>query len=319
MTDFITLGDMRAAQARIAEAVYHTPLIRSYRDEGVFFKPESLQPIGSFKLRGAYNKIASLTPEERARGVVTHSSGNHAQGVAYAARALGAHATIVIPTNAPAIKVANTRALGAEVIMCDPVLESREEIAARIAAERGAIMVPPFDDPLIIAGQSTIGLEIAADLPDVALVITPVGGGGLLSGTAAALKCLIPGVRVYGVEPELAADAQASLASGHVVRINPADAARTIADGVRTPALGQRTFEHISHFADGIVTVSEDAIRSAWRELVVDHWLTVEPTGALPLAAWRSHPDLFGGARRAVLVLSGGVVEPASLAAMLLG
>ncbi len=316
MAEQVTLAALREAQARIAGTAYHTPLIRSHLDAGLYFKPESLQPIGSFKLRGAYNRLAAMRDEERARGVVAFSSGNHAQGVAYAAQRLGMRAVIVMPRSAPRIKIENTRSYGAEIVLYDVATESREAIAQALQAQHGYILVPPFNDPYIIAGQGTIGLEIFADLPDVDLVITPVGGGGLISGVAAALKQLKPAVRVVGVEPEVAADARASLQRGEIVAITAADAQRTLADGVRTLALGDLTFAHVQAYVDDIVTVSETALKHAFRRLVLQHKLTVEPTAALPLAAYLSRRHALPAAAVTVLVLSGGSIDPAQLAAL---
>src|SRR5205085_4123223 len=203
-----------AAQQRIRGVALRTPLVRFPAPAGAeafYLKAENLQPIGSFKLRGAYNKIASLTPEERKRGIIAHSSGNHAQGAAYAARALNTKATIVLPSTAPQIKVEATRALGAEIVISGPNSADRIKLSAELAAKHGYIMVPPYNDEKIIAGTGTIGLEIFEDLPDVDLVLAPISGGGLLSGVATAMKLRNPKIKVIGVEPELAADAQASL------------------------------------------------------------------------------------------------------------
>ncbi len=315
--ELITLDAIREAQARIAGTAYHTPLIKAHTLEGVYFKPESLQPIGSFKIRGAYNKIAALSDEERARGVIAYSSGNHAQGVAYAARALGIKAVIVMPDSAPRIKIENTRSYGAQVVLYDMLTEKRDEVAHRLMTEHNYVLVPPFNDHFVIAGQGTIGLEIFADLPDVDLVLTPVGGGGLLSGVAAALKSLKPSVKVVGVEPAFAADAQASLRSGQIVKITPQDAQRTIADGVRTLAVEPITFAHLQQYADDILSVSEDELRASVREMVLMHKLIIEPTSALPLAAYRYHHDELPPARNVVLVLSGGSVDPAQLAELI--
>ena len=210
----VTLSDIRDAQARLRGVAFHTPLIEFKLCAGdprrLILKPENQQPIGAFKLRGAYNKIASLSPEDRKRGVITYSSGNHAQGVAYAARALGTRAVIVMPKNAPAIKREATAALGAEIVLVGPGSAERQAKAEELAAERGYVIVPPYNDEQIIAGQGTMGLEILEDLPDVEMVLAPVGGGGMLSGVATAIKLSKPSVKVIGVEPELAGDAQAS-------------------------------------------------------------------------------------------------------------
>src|SRR6202049_235769 len=210
----VTLSDIRAAHARIHGIACHTPLIefnpRESDNRRLFLKPENLQPIGAFKLRGAYNKIASLSPEERSRGVITYSSGNHGQGVAYAARALGAKAIVVMPHNAPAIKREAVACMGAEILLVGPGSLDRQSKAEELAARHGYVIVPPFNDEKIIAGQGTMGLEILEDLPEVETVLVPVGGGGMLSGVATAIKLSKPGAKVIGVEPELAADAQAS-------------------------------------------------------------------------------------------------------------
>ena len=319
--DLITLSDIEQARVRLRGLVRHTPLlplaVPELPGEAVYLKAESLQPIGSFKIRGAANRILVLSAEERAQGVIAYSSGNHAQGVAYAARALGLSAIIVMPTNAPAVKVAATRALGAEVVLYDPAHERREDVAARLQAQQPRILVPPFDDPYVIAGQGTAALEIFQDLPTVELVLAPVGGGGLLSGLAVALKALKPSVKIIGVEPELAADAQASLRAGHVVEWPAADTNRTLADGVRTLRLSELTFQHLRTYADDIVTVSEADLRRAARRLLTEARLVVEPTAALPLAALLRHRATLPPSRHTVLLLSGGNVDPATLAALL--
>ena len=318
-----TLADLHAARERLRGLVRHTPLLPfdlpELAPERVWLKPESLQPIGSFKLRGAGNRLLALSAEERARGVLAYSSGNHAQGVAYAARHLGLAATIVMPTNAPQVKIAATRALGATVVLYDPAHERREDVAARLLAAAPAppVLVPPFDDPLVIAGQGTVGLEILADLPAVELVLAPVGGGGLLSGVAAALKLLKPSVKVVGVEPELAADAQASWRSGRVVEWPAAHTNRTLADGVRTLAVSELTLAHLRQYADDIVTVSEAALRAAARRLLLEARLVVEPTAALPLAALLHHRASLPPSAHTVLILTGGNADPATLAELL--
>jgi threonine dehydratase len=327
MPDLTTLHDLQQARQRIAPAIYRTPLIPFYaageRGE-VYLKPENLQPIGSFKLRGAYNRLAALREGANRAGtvvaysaVVAYSSGNHAQGVAYAARALGLQAAIVMPLNAPKIKINATRALGAEVITYNPATESREQIAVELAEARAAVLVPPFNDPHVIAGQGTIGLEIADDLPDVDLVLVPIGGGGLISGVATAIKLCAPHAKVIGVEPELAADAQASFRGGSIVSLTPAETARTIADGVRTLALGDLTFAHMQRYVDDVVTVREAEIREAVRRLALDAKQVIEPSGVLPVAALLHHRDELPPARRIVCVLSGGSIDPTLLAAIL--
>ncbi|MGI4873588.1 MAG: threonine ammonia-lyase [Janthinobacterium lividum] len=319
----ITLTNLHAAQQRLQGLARHTPLLPfdlpELAQEQVWLKPESLQPIGSFKIRGAGNRLLALSAAERARGVLAYSSGNHAQGVAYAARQLGMRATIVMPTNAPAVKITATRALGAEVVLYDPAQEKRETVAARLLAGTAEppVLVPPFDDAYVIAGQGTVGLEILHDLPAVELVLTPVGGGGLLGGVAAALKLLKPGVKVIGVEPELAADAQASFRAGHVVEWPAADTNRTLADGVRTLALSELTLAHLRQYADDIITVSEAELRAAARRLLLEARLVVEPTAALPLAALLYHRAELPASACTVLVLTGGNVDPATLVELL--
>lgn len=313
----ITIDDIRAAQSRIAGVVTRTPLLALHRDAGVFLKPENFQPIGSFKIRGAFNAVAALDPTQRKGGVIAYSSGNHAQGVAFAARAFGIHAAIVMPENAPAIKLESTRALGAEVITYNPLHESREEVTESLIAKFGYSLVPPFNHAHVIAGQGTIGLEILEDLPNVDLVLTPVGGGGLISGIAVAIKTLRPSAKVIGVEPALAADAQASLRSGSVVKLSAAEAARTVADGVRTLFVGDLTFAHMQQYVDDIVTVSEVELIAAMRELVLEAKITVEPTSALPLAAWRFHRHELPAAKQTVIVISGGSVDPAQLSRLI--
>ena len=319
----ITFADIEQAQARLRGVVRHTPLLPFGDEEAdgaqLYLKAESLQTVGSFKIRGASNRLLSLSPEERSRGVIAYSSGNHAQGVARAAQRLGIRAVIVMPTNSPAVKVAATRGYGAEVVLYDPATERREEVAARLMAARAEppVLVPPFNDAHVIAGQGTVGLEIFQDLPDVDLVLTPVGGGGLVSGVAVALKSLRPEVKIIGVEPALAADAQASLRAGHIVEWSAADTGRTLADGVRTLALGDLTFAHMQRYVDGIITVSEAEIRAATRRLLTEARLLVEPTAALPLAAYLYHRAELPPARRTVAVVTGGNIDPDMLHALL--
>lgn len=234
----VGLEELHAARERIAGVAVRTPLVPApWAADGerrLWLKPENLQPTGAFKTRGAYNRLAALSGDERARGVVAQSSGNHAQAVAYAADLLGIKAVIVMPDTSPAVKVEGTRSFGAEVVLVSP--EERDTVPGELAERHGYVWVPPYDDPYIIAGQGTVGLEIAEDAPaDLDTVLVPVSGGGLISGTAAALKLTRPGVRVIGVEPELAADAQASLRAGERVAWPVADTYRTIADGLRTP------------------------------------------------------------------------------------
>jgi threonine dehydratase len=309
----IGLDAIRAAAERLRGITVRTPVVPfAGPPPRLFVKAESLQPIGAFKLRGAYNAIASLPADERARGVITYSSGNHAQGVARAARLLGTTAVIVMPDDAPAIKRERVQADGAEIVVVGPASDERQARAEAIAAERGLAIIPPFDDDRIIAGQGTAGLEILDDLPSTGLVLVPVGGGGLASGVATAIKTLRPDVRVIGVEPELAADARTSLARGEIVRWEAADVSRTIADGARTQALGERTFAHLAAHLDGIVTVTEEEIATGVRLAAERARLVVEPSGALAIAAAVFHPGEIGLPAEAdtVAVASGGNVDP---------
>jgi threonine dehydratase len=319
----ITLANLQEAQARLKGIAVHTPLVRCFGmesgDEELYIKAESLQPIGSFKLRGAYNKIASLTAEERSRGVITYSSGNHAQGVAYAARALGARAVIVMPRSAPAVKMEATRALGADIVLVGSGSEERRDKALELAAAHGYVVIPPYDDAAIIAGQGTAGLEIVADLPEVELILVPIGGGGLSSGVAAAVKLSGSRAKVIGVEPVLANDAQQSLRAGRIVRIAAEQASSTIADGLRTQSIGALNFEHLTKYLDGVVTVSEDEIRSAMRQIITGARLMAEPSGAVTLAAWMFHRAELPSSRRTVAILSGGNADPKQVAEILEG
>ncbi len=317
VTTMVTLDDIRLAQERVRGVAHRTPLVlcpHHEQDRVLYFKPESLQPIGSFKLRGAFNKIGSLSDEEKRRGVISYSSGNHAQGVAYAARALGVRAVIVMPRNAPAIKRESTAALGAEIVQVGPASSERKARAEELAREHGYVIVPPYNDEKIIAGTGTIGLEIFADLPEVETVLVPIGGGGLISGVATALKLSKPAVKVIGVEPELASDAQASLRAGHIVEFTAEQVTRTLADGLRTQSVGPINFEHIQHYVDDIVTVTEDEIVTAIRLMALNAKLVAEPSGAVTFAAYLFHRDALPQAKMHVTIISGGNLEPAVLA-----
>lgn len=310
----VTLHDIREARSRLDGITVRTPLLTlGYEGHTLYLKPENLQPIGAFKLRGAYNKIASLSDEERARGVITYSSGNHGQGVAYAARALGTKAVIVMPRNAPAIKREATAALGAEIVFVGPSGVERQLKAEELAAEHGYVIIPPYDDQKIIAGQGTAGLEILEDLPAVDLVLVPVGGGGLISGVSTALKLLKPDIRVIGVEPELAGDAQASLRAGEIVKFAPEQVLQTCADGLRAQYIGTMTFEHIRRYVDDIVTVTEEEIMQAARLLGASPQTVAEPSGAVATAAWLFHRELLPESNFTVAVISGGNIEPGLL------
>ncbi len=316
--ELVTIDEIRAAAARIRGVALHTPLLRW--DDRTWLKPESLQPVGAFKMRGAYNAVASLTDEERARGVVTYSSGNHAQAVARAARLLGAHATIVMPEDAPPVKVEGVRRDGAEIVVAGRTGEERHAIALELVERDGRVMIEPYDDRRIIAGQGTCGLEIAEDLPAVTSVLIPVSGGGLSGGIATAIKALAPNARVIGVEPELAADARESLAKGEIVHWDGALTTRTMADGLRVEHLGWLPFLHLRRFMDEIVTVSEEQMAEAMRQLASRARLVVEASGAAGMAAHLSgaapQPD---GDDHRVIVISGGNVDPAEFARILQG
>ena len=324
-TTLVTLEDLHRAEARLRGVALRTPLlevefpesIRTADSRRLYLKAESLQPIGSFKLRGAYNKAASLPEAERARGLISYSSGNHAQGVAYAARALGTHAIIVMPSSAPAIKRKATEALGAEIVTVGPSSQERKAKAEELAALHGYTIIPPYDDLEIIAGQGTCGLEILAELPDVDLVLAPVGGGGLLSGVSAAIKRMQPRVQVWGVEPELAGDAAESLARGSIVSYSAEQTSRTLADGLRVQQLGEHTFAHLRAFVDGIVCVSEEEILQAMRATLFAARLLVEPSGAVAVAAMLYHSHELPPAKKICTILSGGNVEPETLARVL--
>jgi len=313
----VTLDDICAAQALLHGIAVRTPLLEwtgAADRRKLFLKLENLQPIGAFKLRGAYNKVASFSDEERRRGVISYSSGNHAQGVAYAARALGVKAIIVMPSNAPKNKLEATAALGAEIVTVGPGSEERRLRAEQLAAEHSYAIVPPYNDEKIIAGQGTVGLEILEDLPGVETVLVPVGGGGLISGVSAAIKLSNPKVKVIGVEPELAADAQASLRAGRIVSFPAEQVSRTMADGLRTQSIGAINFEHIRAYVDDIVSVTEDEIREATRALSANARTVAEPSGAVAPAAFLFHADELPNTKINVAVISGGNIDPALLA-----
>jgi threonine dehydratase len=313
----VTLSDIRQAQTLLRGIAVRTPLFEwtSAGDERkLFLKLENLQPIGAFKLRGAYNKVASLSEEERHRGVISYSSGNHAQGVAYAARALGVKAVIIMPANAPKNKLEATAALGAEIVIVGPGSEERRLRAEQLAAEQGYVIVPPYNNEKIIAGQGTLALEILEDLPNVETILVPVGGGGLISGVATAIKLSNPKLRVIGVEPELASDAQASLRAGNIVSLPAEQVSQTLADGLRTQSIGAINFEHIRAYVDDIVTVTENEIREALRALSGNTQTLAEPSGAVAPAAFFFHRDQLPDTKVNVAVISGGNIDPALFA-----
>jgi len=314
------LTDLVAARERIRASVRHTPLVPLDLPGGaaVFAKAENLQRTGSFKLRGASNFLARMPGDARSRGVVTHSSGNHAQGVAAAAHAWGVPALVVIPEGAPEVKVARTRAWGAEVVRCANTSADRVGTAERYAQERNATLVPPFDHPWIVEGQASIGLELADDLADVANVLVCVGGGGLLAGIAAALRARGSRAQIVGVEPSLAADAGESFARGQVVTWPAEHVTRTVADGVRTQALGALNHTIIQATVDAFMSVEEEEILDAAAWYLQEAKLVAEPTGGLTLAAFRRLLAGEGPVRLrpgpTVLIVSGGNVDASRLA-----
>jgi threonine dehydratase len=304
----VSLAEIRSAAARIEPYVVRTPLLRTPARPGLHVKPECLQPTGAFKLRGAVNAVASLPSAAREAGVITHSSGNHGQALAYAARDAGIPCVVVMPDISVPVKIEAVRLLGAELVLV-PVAE-RAARTAELASARGLTIVPPYDHPHIIAGQGTVGLEIMTDAPSPAAVLVPVGGGGLASGVATAVKALSPSTPVIGVEPSLAADAAESLAAGRLITWPVAETSRTVADGLRT-ALSELTFAHLAARLDGIVTVSEEEILSTVGSLAREYRIVAEPSGAVAPAAWLHHApavrerfDLGDGP--VVAVVSGG-------------
>jgi len=314
----IRLSDVRQAAERLHGVANYTPVVTARTVDAhvggqVFFKCENLQRGGAFKFRGAYNRLVALSPQERARGVLAFSSGNHAQGVALAARELGVKATVVMPTDAPELKVAATRGYGADVVTYDRLTEDREAIARRLADERGLTLVPPYDHPLIMAGQGTAALELVEQTGQLDWLLLPVGGGGLLSGCVVAATGLLPAIKVVGVETETSNDWVLSLEAGHPVRIPPP---QTIADGMRTQQPGSLTFPIVQRLAHRVVVVSDAEVKEAMRFLLLRLKLLVEPTGAVPAALlFSGRLDLRG--QRVGVILSGGNADPALLAELL--
>ena len=314
----VSIEDIRAAAQRVAGQAVRTPLLRLPVAGEVYAKCENLQRTGSFKFRGAFNAVASLLERGNAvRGVVADSSGNHAQGVAAAAHLLGVRSCIVIPRNAPAIKVQRTAAWGAEIVRCPDASDERMAVAMQIRDQRGWAYIAPFDNADVIAGQGTAGLEICEDLRDVETVLVCVGGGGLLAGIVTAVKALAPTARVIGVEPELAADAQESFRSGRRVSWDANLVTRTVCDGVRTQGIGELNFQIIRALVDDIVTVPEAAILQAMRFYALEAKLAVEPTGALTLAALQSGAVQAIG--KTVCLVSGGNFDPVFYGAVIAG
>jgi threonine dehydratase len=311
----VQLADVQAAADRIAADVLLTPVVSMGPAlPALRLKAESLQATGAFKLRGACNAVAQLDDARRAAGVVTHSSGNHGQALAYAAFRRDVRCTVVMPQTAVQAKIAATRAWGA-VVELVPEAE-RGSACAEIAARTGATVVPPYEDAAVIAGQGTVGLEICAQAPDVETVLVPVGGGGLISGVAVAIKGLLPGVRVVGIEPEVAGDAAASFARGERVSWPVEETATTVADGLRAPGLGAINFEHVRAHVDAVLTVAEQQILEAVPLIAHRARLVAEPSGAVTTAGFLAHAEAqhFG---RTVAIVSGGNVDPAAYARML--
>jgi threo-3-hydroxy-L-aspartate ammonia-lyase len=314
--DALTLDRIRAAAARLDGVAHRTPLLSSTMlDERcggrVLLKAEPFQRSGSFKFRGAYNRLSLLDPAAKAAGVVAFSSGNHGAAVALAARLLGIAAVIVVPATGSAAKLAAIEGYGAQLRPYDPQTESREEVAAQIAAERSMTLVRPFDDYDIMAGQGTAGLELVDQAPDLDLVLVPVGGGGLAAGVSTAVKGLLPRASVIGVEPEAASDTSQSMAAGHRVSIPEPE---TVADGLRARQPGELTFAVNSRLLDRVVTVTEDDIIEAMRFCFIRLKIVVEPSGAVPLAALLSGAATPPGCT--VVVLSGGNIDPADFGAL---
>ncbi len=309
MNTTLTLADIRAAHARIADKIHRTPVLTSATLDALcgaqlFFKCENFQKIGAFKARGATNAVFALTEAEAANGVATHSSGNHAAALARAARLRGIPAHIVMPSNAPKTKIESVRRNGGIIVFCEPTLVAREAACAKIIAETGARLVHPFDDYAVMAGQGTATLELLEQAPDLDLIIVPVGGGGLLCGTAVAAKGARPGIRVIAAEPAGADDAARSVAAGRLI---PLEQAATIADGLRT-SLSARTFPLIQQQVDGIVTVSEESIVAAMRRIWEVLKIIIEPSCAVPYAAVMDEKIDVSG-KRVGIILTGGNVD----------
>ncbi|MBI3787780.1 MAG: threonine/serine dehydratase [Ignavibacteriales bacterium] len=308
----VTFQDIEQAYRTVQQVVHKTPLLNSqtfnaHCGNEVFLKAENFQRVGSFKIRGAYNKISSLNSEERSRGVVAHSSGNHAQGVALAAKLLGVKAAIVMPKNAPSIKVAATKGYGAEVIFCEDSSDDRERAANQIENERGYVPVPPYDDDNIIAGAGTITLEIAQELKGLDYLFVPVGGGGIISGNAIAAKHFFPRCKVIGVETEAANDCYQTFRKKEIVRIQPPT---TIADGMRTQSIGKRNFEIILTYVDDVITVTDEQVIETMKFLFERMKIVAEPTGAVaPSAVFHNTLGLSG--KNICAIISGGNVDPA--------
>ncbi|POR50361.1 threo-3-hydroxy-L-aspartate ammonia-lyase [Bosea psychrotolerans] len=310
-----TYADVEAAALRIKGVAHHTPVLTSATanrrtDASLVFKAENLQRMGAFKFRGGYNAIAALSPEQKRAGVVTYSSGNHAQAIALAGKLLGVPTTIIMPEDAPVAKVEATQAYGGEIVRYDRYSQDRLAIGGRLAAERGLTVIPPYDHPHVIAGQGTATKELIEDAGPLDILLVCLGGGGLLAGAALAAKALNPGCRVFGVEPEAGNDGQQSFRSGKIVKIA---VPKTIADGAQTSFLGDLTFPIIQALVEDIVTVSDAALVEAMRFFAERMKLVVEPTGCLAAAAAFTGAVPVAG-KRVGVILSGGNVDLASFA-----
>ena len=315
----LTIDDVRAAARRLGNRIHRTPVIssQSFDDASgfkVFFKCENLQRAGAFKIRGALNKLLTLSPAERARGVVAFSSGNHAQGVALAARMVGTTAVVCMPKDAPALKVEATRNYGAEIVVYDRHTQDREQVAREIVERTGRVLVPPYDDPAIMAGQGTAALELMEDVPDLDALLTPMGGGGLMAGCSTVARALRPAAKVYGVEADTANDTYLSFKKGERVSIAPPP---TIADGIRNLSPGVLTFPINQKTVTDVLLVSDEEIAEAVRFLLLRGKILVEPTGAVPAAALLTGKVPMPTGSRIGVVLSGGNIDPTLLAEIL--
>ncbi|MRX09748.1 threo-3-hydroxy-L-aspartate ammonia-lyase [Pseudoduganella sp. FT25W] len=313
-----TFEDVVAASERIAGVAHRTPVLTSTTANTelgaeIFFKCENFQRMGAFKFRGGYNSLAKFTPEQRKAGVVAFSSGNHAQAVALSAKLLGIPATIVMPHDAPAAKIAATRGYGAQVVIYDRYTEDREQIGRDLAAKHGLTLIPPYDHADVIAGQGTAAKELLEEVGRLDYVFAPLGGGGLLSGTALATRALSPAAKIYGVEPEAGNDGQQSFRSGSIVHI---ETPKTIADGAQTQHLGNLTFPIIQRDVDDILTVSDEQLRAEMRFVAARMKMVIEPTGGLGLAAARAIKTQLQG-KRVGIIISGGNVDIARYAELL--
>ncbi len=316
--NLVSLAEIEEAARVLAPVAVRTPLLPvPGLKPGLLVKPESLQPTGSFKLRGAYTAIRAAGQAALERGVIAHSSGNHGHAVAYAAALLGVRAVIVVPGTAPEIKTDAIRRYGAELVTVEPTMEARITVTGELASRHGYVVIPPFDDRAVIAGQGTIGLEIADDCPQADLIVVPISGGGLISGIAAALRARLSGAVVVGVEPELAADARESFRRGERIAWPAAEVQRTIADALRVERVGALPFAHIRELVTDIITVTEDEMLTAIRLLATQARLVAEPGGAAAVAACLFRSGELPEAKAPVAVLSGGNIDPALLSGIL--